>query len=53
MAAVGQIAEGDAVHAGLRHAFQAVEADAARCFAIDGVGVGGLRHAIAQFRLWK
>lgn len=42
---MGQIAEGDAVHAGLRHAFQAVEADAARCFAIDGVGVGGLRVA--------
>ena len=44
-AAVGQIAEGDAVHAGLRYALQAVEADAARCFAIDGVGVGGLRVA--------
>lgn len=45
MAAVGQIAEGDAVHAGLCHALQAVEADAARCFAIDGVWVGGLRVA--------
>ena len=44
-AAVGQIAEGDAVHAGLRYALQAVEADAARCFAIDGAGVGGLRVA--------
>ena len=50
---MGQIAEGDAVHAGLCHALQAVEADAARCFAIDGVGVGGFRHVIAQFRLWK
>ena len=45
MAAVGQIAEGDAVYAGLCYAFQAVEADAARCFAIDGVGMGGLRVA--------
>ena len=51
MAAVGQIAEGYAVHAGLCHVPQVVEADAARCFAIDGVGVGGLRHATAQFRL--
>ena len=37
--------EGETVYAGLRHAFQAVEADAARCFAIDGVGMGGLRVA--------
>ena len=42
---MGQIAEGDAVHAGLCHALQAVEADAARCFAINGVEVGGLRVA--------